>query len=58
MVRARGSGESLVFGQTDLVPTTSSAAQVRLENFVRRWLGADLEALLKASRRRMERQGY
>jgi Fic family protein len=58
IVRARDSGESLVFGQTDLVPTTSSAAQVRLENFVRRWLGADLEALLKASRRGMERQGY
>ena len=58
MVRAKRSGDELVFGQTDLTPRMSSAAQIRLESFVRRVLGIDLENLLELSRRQMRRQGY
>jgi Fic family protein len=58
MVRAQRSGDQLVFGQSDLTPTMSSASQVRLESFVRRTLGSDLENLLTLSRRQMRRQGY
>ncbi|HEX4307138.1 MAG TPA: Fic family protein [Solirubrobacterales bacterium] len=58
MVKERGHRDSLVFGQVDLAPEVSSSAEVRLQNFVRRVLGGGLSDLLKASRGKMQSQGY
>lgn len=58
MVRSRGGDDRVIFGQGDLTPTMSSSAQVRLENFVRRVLGTNLQNLLALSRSELQKRGY
>jgi Fic family protein len=58
MIRATGSSDEIVFGQLDLLPDVSSSALLRLENFVRRILGEDLQSLLELARAELRQQGY
>ena len=58
LVRARRNGEQISFGQEDLAPNMSSAARLRLENFLRRLLGAELQELFSLATSSLERRGY
>lgn len=53
MVRASVDSEEITFGLADIYPQLSSAARLRLESYLRRILGIELDALLRQSKERL-----